>query len=92
MTMNGLSSGAKRFIELSAEGYSVTPPDATMFLYVQNPSLYDDDFEFVEELAAAGLLVLPAPVFHHRGFFRLSLTAPSRCSSRRCQPSRRFAP
>jgi aspartate aminotransferase len=65
----------KRFAEeLSAEGYSVAPGDATMFVYVQIPPSYDDDFEFVEELAAAGLLVLPAPVFHHRGFFRLSLT------------------
>jgi aspartate aminotransferase len=65
----------KRFIEqLSAAGYVLAPPDATMFIYVRNPPSYDDDFEFVEELAAAGLLVLPAPVFHHRGHFRLSLT------------------
>jgi aspartate aminotransferase len=65
----------KRFIEqLSAAGYGLAPPDSTMFIYVQNPASYDDDFAFVEELAAAGLLVLPAPVFHHRGYFRLSLT------------------
>jgi aspartate aminotransferase len=82
-----------RFIEeLSAEGYGVTPPDATMFLYVQNPSLYEDDFEFVEELAAAGLLVLPAPVFHHRGFFRLSLTGSEPMLEQALSTLRRFAP
>lgn len=64
----------ERFVEvLSAEGYGLVPPDATMFVYVQTPSSYKD-FEFAEELAAAGLLVMPAPVFHHRGYFRLSLT------------------
>jgi aspartate aminotransferase len=63
-----------RFVEeLSAAGYDLAPPDATMFVYVQTPPPYDD-FGFVEELAAVGLLVLPAPVFHHRGYFRLSLT------------------
>ena len=82
-----------RFIEeLSAEGYGVTPPDATMFLYVQNPPLYEDDFEFVEELAAAGLLVLPAPVFHHRGFFRLSLTGSEPMLEQALSTLRRFAP
>ena len=82
-----------RFIEeLSAEGYSVTPPDATMFLYVQNPPLYDDDFEFVDVLAAAGLLVLPAPVFHHRGFFRLSLTGSEPMLEQALSTLRRFAP
>ena len=49
-------------------------PDATMFVYVRTPPGYDDDFAFVERLAGRGLLVLPAPVFHHRGHFRLSLT------------------
>ncbi len=64
----------KRFVEeLSAAGHGLVPPNATMFVYVRTPSSYDD-FGFVEELAAAGLLVLPAPVFHHRGYFRLSLT------------------
>jgi aspartate aminotransferase len=82
-----------RFVEeLSAKGYGVTPPDATMFLYVQSPPLYDDDFEFVEELAAAGLLVLPAPVFHHRGFFRLSLTGSEPMLEQALSTLRRFAP
>jgi len=83
----------KRFIEeLSAGGYGVAPADATMFLYVQNPSFYADDFEFVEELAAAGLLVLPAPVFHHRGFFRLSLTGSEPMLERALSILGRFAP
>ncbi len=83
----------KRFIEeLSAEGYGVAPPEATMFLYVQNPSSYDDDFEFVEELAAAGLLVLPAPVFHHSGCFRLSLTGSEPMLERALSILERFAP
>jgi aspartate aminotransferase len=64
----------ERFVEeLGAKGYDVVRPDATMFIYLQTPSSHED-FEFVEVLAAAGLLVLPAPVFHHRGYFRLSLT------------------
>jgi aspartate aminotransferase len=83
----------KRFVEeLSAEGYGVSPADATMFLYVQNPSFYADDFEFVEELAAAGLLVMPAPVFHHRGFFRLSLTGSEPMLEQALSTLRRFAP
>jgi aspartate aminotransferase len=82
-----------RFIEeLSAEGYGVAPADATMFLYVQNPSFYADDFEFVEELAAAGLLIMPAPVFHHRGFFRLSLTGSEPMLEQALSTLRRFAP
>jgi aspartate aminotransferase len=64
----------KLFIkELTAAGYNPVPPEATMFIYAQCPSP-NDDFEFVEDLAAAGLLVLPAPVFHHDGYFRLALT------------------
>ena len=65
----------ERFVErLRAGGYDVVSPDATMFVYAQTPAGYDDDFEFVRDLAVAGLLVLPAPVFHHRGYFRLSMT------------------
>jgi len=45
-----------------------------MFVYVRTPDGHDDDFAFVEELASRGTLVLPAPVFHHHGYFRLSLT------------------
>ena len=54
-------------------GYDVVRPDATLFMYVRTPP-GTEDFEFVERLARAGVLVLPAPVFHHEGYFRLSLT------------------
>jgi aspartate aminotransferase len=82
----------RRFVdELSARGYDVVPPDATMFLYVRTPSPYDD-FEFVQELATAGLLVLPAPVFHHRGYFRLSLTGSEPMLERALSILGRFAP
>jgi aspartate aminotransferase len=50
------------------------PSQATFFLYPKVPQ--GDDFEFAERLAQQGLLVLPAPVFHHTGHFRLALTAP----------------
>jgi aspartate aminotransferase len=64
----------ERFVkELSSLGYMVIPPQATMFIYVKTPDGYED-FGFVEELASAGMLALPAPIFHHRGYFRLSLT------------------
>jgi aspartate aminotransferase len=64
----------RRFLdELQAAGFSVVPPDGTLFLYVRTPNAVDD-FSFVEELAAEGVLALPAPVFHHSGYFRLSLT------------------
>lgn len=67
-----------RFVtELSALGYPVTRPEATLFVYVRTPQPYDD-FEFVQKLAASGLLVLPAPVFQHGGHFRLSLTGSER--------------
>lgn len=64
--------------ELSAAGYDVVPGDGTFFLYVRTPGRdgapASDDFAFVEQLARSGILALPAPVFHHRGYFRLSLT------------------
>jgi aspartate aminotransferase len=56
-------------------GYEAVEPDATLFVYVRTPRGYDDDFAFVAELAARGVLALPAPVFHHEGWFRLALTA-----------------
>jgi aspartate aminotransferase len=61
--------------ELSAAGYDVAPGDGTFFLYVRTPGGdRTDDFAFVERLARTGVLTLPAPLFHHRGYFRLSLT------------------
>lgn len=82
----------ERFVEeLSASGYAMAPPDATMFIYVRNPSS-SDDLEFVEELAASGLLVLPAQVFHHRGYFRLSLTGSEAMLESALSTLARFAP
>ena len=81
-----------RFVkELSAAGYDLAPPDATLFVYAQTPSSCDD-FDFTRELAAAGLLVLPAPVFHHRGYFRLSLTGSEPMLERALSILARFAP
>lgn len=69
-----LASWRERFVtELSELGYAPTLPDATLFVYVRTPAPYED-FEFVQRLADSGLLVLPAPVFQHNGYFRLSLT------------------
>jgi aspartate aminotransferase len=59
--------------QLTADGYVVVEPDATLFVYVRTPA-GRDDFDFIAELAAEGVLALPAPVFHHIGYFRLSLT------------------
>jgi aspartate aminotransferase len=70
----GLGRWRARLVqELSRSGYDVVPPDATLFVYVKTPGSYDD-FEFAGELASEGVLVLPAPVFHHSGYFRISLT------------------
>jgi aspartate aminotransferase len=60
--------------ELRGAGYEPIEPDGTVFVYVPTPPGYGDDFEFVSELAARRVLALPAPVFHHEGHFRLSLT------------------
>jgi aspartate aminotransferase len=59
--------------ELSASGYDVVHPEATLFIYVRTPR-GKEDFAFVEELASASVLCLPAPIFHHQGYFRISLT------------------
>jgi aspartate aminotransferase len=69
-----LDQWRRRFLDdLDQAGYIVVPPDATMFLYVQTPDAADD-FAYIEKLASLGVLALPAPVFHHSGYFRLSLT------------------
>jgi aspartate aminotransferase len=62
--------------ELRGAGYRVAPADGTLFLYVEAPG--GDDLAFARVLAARGLLVLPAAVFHHRGWFRVSLTGDAR--------------
>jgi aspartate aminotransferase len=58
---------------LEASGYQVVPSQGTFFLYPRTPG--GDDFAFTERLARRGVLVLPAAVFHHRGHFRIALTA-----------------
>jgi aspartate aminotransferase len=69
-----VASWRRRVVEtLSGQGYEVARPDATLFVYVRTPA-GREDFGFVEELARDGVLVLPAPVFHHSGHFRLALT------------------
>jgi len=57
---------------LRAGGYEVVPSQATFFLYPRSPA--GDDWGHAERLAERGVLVLPAPVFHHRGHFRVALT------------------
>jgi aspartate aminotransferase len=70
-----LDRGRARLLDdLSAGGYVAVRPDATLFVYVRTPSGYADDFDFIARLASNGVLALPAPVFHHEGWFRLSLT------------------
>lgn len=81
---------AQTLAALAGAGYQVVPADATLFLYVRTPE-GRDDFEFVQELAAAGVLALPAPVFHHRGYFRLSLTGSPRMLERGLAILREFA-
>lgn len=58
---------------LRDSGYEFPDPQATFFIYPRAPG--GDDLGFTERAAARGLLVLPASVFHDRGFFRISLTA-----------------
>ncbi|WP_448205596.1 aminotransferase class I/II-fold pyridoxal phosphate-dependent enzyme [Azospirillum sp. sgz302134] len=58
---------------LRAAGYRVAEGDSTLFVYVGTPPGFTD-WEFTNRLAARGVLVLPAPVFHHTGWFRLALT------------------
>jgi len=71
-----LGSSRRQVVDrLRDAGYEVSEPDATMFVYARTPAAYADDFAFVEALARRGVLALPAPVFHHSGYFRLSLTA-----------------
>jgi aspartate aminotransferase len=87
-----LTRWRKRFVEeLGRSGYSVVRPDGTLFVYVRTPAGYRD-FEFGEALAQAGVLVLPAPVFHHEGYFRVSLTGSERMLERALPILDRFAP
>jgi aspartate aminotransferase len=83
----------QRFVEqLSDDGYTLVVPDSTLFVYVQTPPGYDDDFDFITDLATEGVLVLPAPVFHHSGYFRLSLTGSEPMVEGALSVLKRFAP
>ena len=76
--------------ELSSQGYFVVDGDATLFVYVRTPAGYGD-FDFTGELAADGVLVLPAPVFHHQGYFRVSLTGSEQMLERALPVLERFS-
>jgi aspartate aminotransferase len=89
---------ARYVSRLRSAGYEVVPPDGTHFVYVRTPPGLSDD-EWAETLLRDHrLLVLPAPLFHHRGWFRASLTATpegldraltalEEAASRWCRPS-----
>jgi aspartate aminotransferase len=58
-------------------GYQPCRASATSFVYVRCPDELGDDREFVEQLAARGLLAMPSSVFHEPGYFRLALNEPA---------------
>ena len=73
--LDWLSRWRERLLsELRDFGYEPVDPDGTLFVYVRTPAGHADDYAFVKELASRRVLALPAPVFHHQGYFRLSLT------------------
>jgi aspartate aminotransferase len=76
--------------QLMADGYTVVHPNATLFVYVRTPP-NADDFDFIAELASEGVLALPAPVFHHTGYFRLSLTGSEQMMESALPILKRFA-
>jgi len=76
--------------QLAADGYTVMQPNATLFVYVRTPP-NADDFDFIGELASEGVLALPAPVFHHTGYFRLSLTGSEQMMESALPILKRFA-
>jgi aspartate aminotransferase len=69
----------------------VVEPDATLFVYARTPPSYED-LDFVAALAQKGVLALPAPVFHHRGHFRLSLTGSEEMLTRAAPILRELGP
>lgn len=73
--ISGIVARRTRILEaLTAGGYEFHPSQATFFIYPCAPG--GDDEAFAARIASKGVLVLPASVFHHTGFFRVSLTAP----------------
>ncbi len=65
---------------LERAGYGPVLGRHTMFVYATAP--YEDDFAFAEEVAAAGVLVLPSSLFYERGRFRIAITAPDEALAR----------
>jgi len=61
--------------DLDAAGISALPAEATRFIYARNPSRHTAGF--VTRLADRGVLVMPSPLFHEPGWFRLSLNVPA---------------
>jgi len=80
---SALRSRRRQMLEaLKAGGYEVAPSQATYFLYPRTPG--GDDWSHAERLAHEGLLVLPAPVLHHQGHFRLALTCTDAMLDKAC--------
>ncbi|HTF88627.1 MAG TPA: aminotransferase class I/II-fold pyridoxal phosphate-dependent enzyme [Planctomycetota bacterium] len=67
---------------LRAGGYEVVPSEASYFLYPRTPG--GDDWGHAEHLARQGVLVLPAPLLHHQGHFRLALTCTDTMLEKAC--------
>jgi aspartate/methionine/tyrosine aminotransferase len=59
--------------ELSADGYSITAPQGTFYLWGAAPG--GDAVSFTTALAERGVYLLPGTVFDRPGHFRISLTA-----------------
>ena len=77
--------------QMADRGWRMAPSADTFFIYAQVPG-GGDDFEFVESVAASGLLVLPAGVFHHGGWFRISVTGSDQMVERAAQVLEEVAP
>jgi acyl-CoA synthetase (AMP-forming)/AMP-acid ligase II len=74
MLRRGTDAAASYFGILAAGGVAVVVNEQLRPRQIEHTPASRDDFPFVEGLARDGVLVLPAPVFHHKGHFRLALT------------------
>ncbi len=73
--VDALEARRARVLEALAERYQVAESHGTFFLYVRPREGDGDDWAITESLAERGVLVLPAALFHHHGWVRLSLSA-----------------
>ena len=66
----------KQYVDgLRNAGWEVVEPDSTPFVYVRTPGGQQDK-DWVEQLLErTKVLAIPAPCFHHHGWFRLAVTA-----------------